>query len=133
MPIDTQTYPSSQLTVFTVLGEVPFVDYASEVKKFYSNEPTRNTLWDLTQANVWKINAKDLESILAHVMKEYDDVRKGGKTALVTRDNHTVNLCRFIKYVAEMDNASFEVKIFSTISEAKDWLGFKKHSGDSSS
>ena len=51
-------------------------------------------------------------------------VRKGGKTAIVVGENLlALGLSRMRETYGEMENSPIEIRIFSNVDEAMEWLG----------
>lgn len=110
-----------QLTIYTLTGKTTLHDLLEEVENFYKEEPTENVLWNLLEANLYNLNAKDAEVISSHSAR-YDNNIKRRKTAIVSNNEHTYLLAEWFKLYGEMDNLPFKVGVFESLSEAKHWL-----------
>jgi len=116
-----QVESESDLTVFTVVGEVTTSDARNAIQKFYEGNVTLNVLWDLTKSDVSKLSADDVHSI-AHTPRKYAEMRKGGKTAIVAPTDIAFGLTRMYEFMTEIQNYSFNTQAFRTTQEAYRWL-----------
>jgi len=116
-----QVESESDLTVFTVVGEVTASDARNAIQKFYEGNVTLNVLWDLTKSDVSKLSADDVHSI-AHTPRKYAEMRKGGKTAIVAPTDIAFGLTRMYEFMTEIQNYSFNTQAFRTTQEAYRWL-----------
>ena len=111
----------SDLTVYTVTGQVTANDVINIIKKFYGENVTLNVLWDLSQSDVSKLSADDVHSI-AHTPRKYAEMRKGGKTAIVAPTDIAFGLARMYEFMTEIQNYSFKTQAFRTTQEVYRWL-----------
>ena len=111
----------SDLTVFTIVGEVTADDVRDTIHKFYGGRVTLNVLWDLSQGDVRKLSADDVYSI-ANTRRIYAEMRKGGKTAIVAPTDIAFGLTRMYEFMTDIQDYSFKTQAFRTTQEAYRWL-----------
>jgi len=66
------------LTVFTAEGVIRAEDVERAVETFYRDAVTLNVLWDITGADVSRIEGSDIEKIV-HLSVAHGETRAGGK------------------------------------------------------
>ncbi len=121
MPIQKKTSQFEQLTEYIVTGKVSLSEFMAELSAFYSGEITPYVLWDLTDAVLWNINAKDAEVLSSH-RGRFLQAENRVKTAFVADHEHSLNLSTWFKQYGEMDRLTFQVEVFSSLTRAKEWL-----------
>lgn len=93
MPIVYRINRSENLTTFTVTGAITLEDIMQELEFFYKGEPTKNALWDFTNASLWNYTEKDI-----HVISSFSPRHeKGGsrnKTAIVAKDGFSIDFVK---------------------------------------
>lgn len=119
---------SKDLTMVKVSGKVTEDDFWRWVGNFYSGEVTALVLWDLVQADLSDIvSAITDDDIREHVRQVNDaaaKVRKGGKTAFVVNDNvQAFRMGIRLESLADAGRPPFARKTFTSMDEAKKWLG----------
>ena len=120
--IETKYDLSSDLTIITAKGRMQPADFREWTAAYYSGEATSLALWDLTNADLSEIRTEDLQSDAAHT-KSVADVRKGGKTAIVSGNSLEYGLSRMLTTFYEFEQVPFEVQVFESMEEAAKWLG----------
>ena len=110
-----------ELTVFTVEGVVRADDVATAVETFYRNSVTLNVLWDLSGADVSRIEGSDIEKIV-HMSVPHGETRVGGKTAVVATEDLTFGLSRVYEMLKEIEQLPFQTSVFRSLDEANAWL-----------
>ncbi len=121
MPIQKNTSHFLQLTEYIVTGKVGLDGFMAELSVFYSGETTPYVLWDLTDAVLWNINAKDAEVLSSH-RGRFLQAENRVKTAFVADHEHSFNLSTWFKQYGEMDRLTFQVEVFTSVIKAKEWL-----------
>ncbi len=121
MAIQIEIDEPKKLTSYTVTGKITLVDLLNELESFYQGTPTENVLWDLSDAVLYKINAKDAEMI-SNFGSRYGVGSNRKKTAIVATDEHLYRLAVWFKEYGETDNLPFKVKVIKKLSEAHQWL-----------
>ena len=120
--IETQLDTSKKLTIFTVSGTVTAREIASAIRSFYAADVTLYSLWDLRQGNIESTD--DEVWNLARTVRTLNlSIRTGGKTALVAGEGAIFGLARMYQLITETLTLPFEIRAFSNIEEAYDWLG----------
>lgn len=112
---------ASQLTVFMTEGQIRLDDFKQALSKFYSNQPTRNIIWDLSRANLSEANLEQIEE-LAKFVKELAHSRDGGRNAIITSEAFAYSLGRMYQLFAELALQTSQTRIFKTWKEAEEWL-----------
>jgi hypothetical protein len=120
--IEKQLDQSKKLTIFTVSGTVTAREIASAIRSFYAADVTLYSLWDLRQGNIESTD--DEVWNLARTVRTLNlSIRTGGKTALVAGEGAIFGLARMYQHIADTLTLPFEIRVFSNIEEAYDWLG----------
>lgn len=111
-----------QLTVHILSGEISIQDLIDAVKQLYDSAPTPNHLWDLTAADMSKIEGEELQD-LANFAKQASPSRVGGRTALVDTRDLGFGLSRMYRVFAEVSDQRVEIGVFRSREEAEKWIG----------
>jgi len=126
--IETTYDQSKDLTTVKVTGKVSEDDFWKWVGEFYSGTVTSLVLWDLVQADLSDMvsgttNGKIKEHV-RQVNEVAGEVRKGGKTAIVVKDNiQALRLSIRLESLADLQGSPFARKAFIRMDEAMKWLG----------
>ena len=97
-------------------------EIASAIRSFYAGDVTLYSLWDLRQGNIESTD--DEVWNLARTVRTLNlSIRTGGKTALVAGEGAIFGLARTYQHIADTLNLPFDIRAFSDIEEAYDWLG----------
>ena len=111
----------NQLTTHVFTGVVLIDDIIEAVKALYTSEPTPNHLWDVTQADLSKINSKDLDKI-ASIASQSAPSGRTGRTAIVTSSDLGFGLGRVYEAFARISGQMVEVRSFRSRKQAEDWI-----------
>lgn len=121
MAIQITQNRSNDLTSFIGTGRIKVSDLMHEVANFYKGRPTKNVLLNFLDADLWEVNAKDIEFISSYIMRYQSNFNRE-KTAIVTGDEHSYNLSIWFRNWGEFNKIPFQVKVFKSLTEAKQWL-----------
>ena len=110
-----------ELTEFICSGDLSVDEIRDAIESFYSDKPTRNVLWDFTDANVSSIRAQDVRGT-AIFTREKAHSRTGGKTALVGTGDASFGIGRMYQSFAELARQETEIQIFRSREEAMVWI-----------
>ena len=119
--IDVHIDAERDLTVFTVTGELAADEAWEAASEYYSGNPTRLLLWDMTCGSMGRISADHLRRHAAGVRKLAHN-RPKGKSAFVG-DLVMAGVGRMYEAFAELQDLPYEYKAFRTVPEAMQWLG----------
>ena len=111
----------SDLTIFTVIGQVTHEEIKEAINEFYEGVASKNVLWDLSKGNFEMISNVDIQQ-LASIPKSQYMARKGGKTAIVADKDLAYGMARIYEARSQADSLPFETKIFRNIEDAYQWL-----------
>ncbi len=118
--IATLTDVETELTVHIVTGDIDARWLFSSLR-ILQETATRLVLWDLREAsNIGGSSTAKAESITSR-MKDIP-VLPGGKAAFVFASETDFGMGRMYEAYAKMENLSFELAMFRSISEAETWL-----------
>jgi len=119
--IETQVDKIKKLTTFTVSGTITAREFAIAIRSFYAGEVTFYSLWDLRNG---KIEATDNEvwNLARSAGTLNLTSRRGGKTALVAGEGRPFGLARMYQLITDTMTLPFEIKVFTSIEEAHNWL-----------
>ncbi len=116
---------AQDLTILTVSGMVSAKEMNVALLDFYEKGPTSLLLWDMSQSDVGKIKASDLEAF-AQLSTELGGQRKGGRTAVFAPADLQFGLARMSEILTENKSSPFELKVFRSRELAMDWLQGKR-------
>lgn len=120
--IETTIDQSKDLTVVTATGKMEAADFLEWISSYYNGPVTKLVLWDVSQADFSIIQAEDMRGGAA-ITQKLSDARRGGKTAIVSKDTLGFGVSRMLEAFYELEGVPFEVQAFHTIDEAMEWLG----------
>lgn len=112
------------LTTFEVNGAVSGQDLIKVVEDLYSENPTEYVLFDFSRASKLNISHDEIKQIVLHI-KNFGNIRKKGKTALVAPDDLSFGISRIFQTFSETYETSIENKVFRRKDESLIWLGIK--------
>ncbi len=122
--IETTYDLTIDLTVAKATGEMTAKDFYEWYTTYYEGTVTSLILWDVSEANLAEISTEDIQDDVIRTNQLSEHVRNGGKTAVfVPQDTLEFGLSRMLEAFYAIEDAHFEVKVFSNIDEAKQWLG----------
>ena len=120
--LKTTIDPSKDLTVHIIVGKVTADEIVDYFQKFYSSEkPTKNMIWDFTNAQGEDIPSDGIMKI-ANSRKIFNDLRKGGKTSLVFSRNVDYGLGRMYEAYAKIEGSSITYSVFYSMDDALKWM-----------
>ena len=120
--IETQLDKSKKLTIFTVSGTITALEFANAVRSFYAGDVTLYALWDLRNGKIESTD-NDVWNLARSVSSLNLSSRRGGKTALVAGEGRPFGLARMYQLITDTMTLPFEIRVFSSIEEAHNWLG----------
>ena len=112
----------SDLTIIKAMGTMKPSDFQEWTAAYYAGTVTTLAMWDLSEADLSEIRTEDLKMDAVHT-KSLADVRKGGKTAIVSGNSLGFGLSRMLSTFYEFEQMPFEVQVFESMDEATKWLG----------
>ncbi len=111
----------NDMTIFVVRGGLSTEEIIDKVKDYYSGNPTRLVLWDMTEAaTVGDIATAELKQII-NTVKNLWEKRFRGKTAIVISTDVDFGLGRIYMVHAEF-NLPYKYAIFRDVVAARKWL-----------
>ena len=119
--IETKYDLTKALTIIKAVGKMKADDFHEWTANYYTGKVTSLALWDLTEADLSEIQTEDLRHDAEHT-KALAEVRKGGKTAIVSANSLEYGLSRMLETFYDMEEVPFEIQVFHTINEAMEWL-----------
>ena len=119
--LETQLDKSKKLTIFTVSGTITALEFANAVRSFYASDVTLYALWDLRNGKIESTD-NDVWNLARSVSALNLSSRRGGKTALVAGKGRSFGLARMYQLITDTMTLPFEIKVFTSIEEAHNWL-----------
>ena len=119
--IETKYDLAKALTIIKAVGKMKADDFHEWTANYYTGTVTSLALWDLTEADLSEIQTEDLRNDAEHT-KALAEIRKGGKTAIVSANSLEYGLSRMLETFYDMEEVPFEIQVFHTINEAMEWL-----------
>lgn len=120
--IQTTIDREQDLTVQTVKGELTSRELLDALASYYAGEPTRNILWDLTEAKLERLTSSEVRA-LAQATVQYAHQRVGGKTALVLSSAFAYGMGRMFDQSRNVSGAPVDHMSFLDRAAALAWLG----------
>ncbi len=112
------------LTIYTCKGQISVDEIGKKVKSFYEGTPSRNVIWDFTEADLSSITADEI-SALASGVKRLAHSREGGKTAIMAPEDISYGFGRMYQIFAEIYAQIADIGVFRSKLEAERWLSDK--------
>jgi 2-phospho-L-lactate guanylyltransferase (CobY/MobA/RfbA family) len=91
--IETIVDSQSDLSVFTVNGELTADEIIERVEEYYIKHPTKQVLWIMGDVDLSAITREEIERII-QIAKKNTGKRKEGKTAIVGSKDVEYGLAR---------------------------------------
>ncbi len=112
------------LSIYTCRGQISVDEIKKKVKSFYEGTPSRNVIWDFTEADLSSITADEIRA-LASGVERLAHSREGGKTAIVAPEDISYGFGRMYQIFAEIYAQIADIKVFRSKLEAERWLSDK--------
>ena len=122
VPIETSIDYPNDLTIHTVKGDVNAEEIIQRIEEYNSGKVTLRVIWDFSDAIIEDSSNEKLRSVLAAAGK-YNEVRKGGKAALVSTKTFLFGLERMYGILTEIKDSPVEHRAFRNMEDAKEWIG----------
>ena len=119
--IETIIEDSKNLTLNNCSGTVTVEEIRQRIDEFYNYKPTRNIIWDLSEATVPGVSKQDIEDLVWYA-KQRSHSRTGAKTAIVTSDDLLFGMSRMYQVFSESAEQEAAVQVFRTQQEALSWI-----------
>ena len=119
---EVKTVIYGDVTIRKIFGVLTFDEIMKILKKSYTRNPTKHSVWDLLEASLKQLKFEDFERLGDFVM-QYASLRAGGKTAIVASNDLEYGFGRIIDSLAESKNAPIATRTFRNLSEAAKWIG----------
>jgi len=120
--IERSVDKNAQLTIYIAKGTVSSEEIKTAISDFYQLGPvTRNVLWDVSQAVLTDLSTEDVHQI-SQVPRNFLELRKDGKTAIVAPDDLAYGLSRMYQGSSQPEELPFEVQVFRDSETAHKWL-----------
>ena len=121
-PIETSIDYPNDLTIHTVKGDVNAEQIIQRIDEYSSGKITLRVIWDFSDAIIEDSSNEKLRSVLAAAGK-HNEVRKGGKAALVSSETLLFGLERMYGILTEIKGSPVEHRAFRNMEDAKEWIG----------
>ena len=123
MSIESKVDRSKDLSTYVFSGKITSDDLINTVKDVFKGEITNNLLLDFRQAQPdEQFLSQDLEKI-ARITKQYWELRKSGKTAIVASTDIAFGLARMYEVFVRIEELTHSVRVFRSMDTAIEWLG----------
>jgi hypothetical protein len=121
MPITTTIDHDRQLTIHTVTGKPSFEELMTALNRFWEGQPTRNLLWNFSEARLAHISYSETRKLIDYVRPQTEK-RAGGKTALVSSRDLEYGMSRTLQSLREFQSPSYQIEVFRSLEEASQWF-----------
>lgn len=119
--IDTSIDIDRQLTIHTITGEVLSGEISRKIKTYCESGPSEFVLWDFSKAELSKITLSQVDVLIA-LTKQYSNLRKRGKTALVFSSDLGFGLGRVFDIHLDLLGSNIPYMTFRSKELALKWL-----------
>lgn len=119
--IETTFDIAKELTVVTATGKMQADDFREWTARYYRGTVTRLVLWNIVQADLSELKSDDIRNDAKHT-KDLADIRRGGKTAIVSGNSLAYGLSRMLEAFYDLESVPFEVQVFHSMEKAMEWL-----------
>lgn len=109
------------ITVFTVTGAIQAQAVVAEIAEFLAHEPTRLVIWDIMQADLRHVTARDWRMIVDRIGPA-SAVRVNGRTAIISDSDVNFGMSRMLQSLAEGAKFPVSISVFRTAEAAHRWL-----------
>jgi len=120
--VDTSVDNQKDLTVFIAHGEIDIQVLKQNVLQYYTHQPTKNVIWDMTQGRLTITKSSELREVVS-IAKQHSQNRKEGRTAIVSPDDTGFGLGRMYGSFAEIEGLPYEYGVFRDMQSAAKWIG----------
>ena len=110
------------VNLHTVRGEVSAEEIFQRIEEYSAEKITPRVIWDFSDAIIEDSSNEKLRSVLAAASK-YNELRKGGKAALVSSEKFLFGLARMYGTLGEIKKSPVEHRAFRTMKDAREWIG----------
>lgn len=117
----TTTYnKQGGFSIIKCLGRLNEKEIKDTVQSFYKS-PTKNLIWDLSEASVEDITPGYV-GLIQGLVRRLGVSRKGGKTAFVAPRDLEYGMARMFQILSDKKAFPFNIGVFRSHDEAKKWL-----------
>ncbi len=120
MPITTKTDNNKQLTINTVIGDMPFEEFIATLKQFWEGSQTMNVLWDFREWTAF-LSSEEIKAIVNYI-KPHSVKRPKAKTALVVSRDLDSGISRTIMALGRIKELTYQIDTFRSYEDAIQWL-----------
>jgi len=120
-PIETSTDYPNDLTIHTIKGEVSAEEIIQRIKECSTKKVTLCVIWDFSDAIIEDSSNEKLRSVLGAAAK-YNELRNGGKAALVSSEKFLFGLARMYGTLSEIKESPVEHRAFRNMKDAREWI-----------
>ncbi len=108
---EVKTIITREVTVKKITGKPSVDEIINNILSFYSINPTRYMLWDLSEASLELPTSEDLKRIV-NIVQVYAQLRIGGKTAIVAPRDLEYYTSKALLLNDEISSIPFAVEVF---------------------
>lgn len=109
------------LRINTCIDNISMPEIEKNIEEFYRGKPTKNVLWDMTNASINNLSTADVNK-LASMVTDLGHSRDGGKTAIVASQDLLFGFSRMFGSLSSSKNHIAEIQVFRKIEEAIAWI-----------
>ncbi|MFT5233577.1 MAG: hypothetical protein ACI9UK_001161 [Candidatus Krumholzibacteriia bacterium] len=109
------------LTMFSCTGTPTPSELKNTLTAFYESEPTLNTIWDFSNADLAEITAEKISELAAY-LKNASHSRAGGRSALIYSMKQLSEMSERLSNLAELEIEDATIKVFDTMDKARHWI-----------
>ena len=119
--IKTIIFPKKKYTVQECFGNLTTEELLETARSFFGGVHTPNIIWDFSLVRMINISPETIERLVDIWIKQ--NARRGGvKTAIIAPVDLEYSFSLLFGSISELNKATFETKIVSSLGEAKQWF-----------
>jgi membrane glycosyltransferase len=119
--IETIIFPKKKYTIQECFGDITKEELLETAQSFFGGAHTPYVIWDFSFARMINLSPNTIQR-LVDIWNKQRARRGGGKTAIIAPAYLEYSFSRMFETIPELNNVSFEMKVFGSLGEAKQWF-----------
>jgi membrane glycosyltransferase len=119
--IETIIFPKKKYTIQECFGDITKEELLETAQSFFGGAHTPYVIWDFSFARMINLSPNTIQR-LVDICNKQRARRGGGKTAIIAPAYLEYSFSRMFETIPELNNVSFEMKVFGSLGEAKQWF-----------
>ena len=119
--IETHIYPKKKYTIQECSGNLTKEELFETAKSFFGTSHTPYIIWDFSFAQMINMLPQTFQKLVSIWIKQRAR-RGGGKTAIIAPVDLGYGFSKMFETMPGLKKASFEMGVFESLVEAKQWF-----------